>query len=63
MYRCDLFYIMVEGKAFMEKCKKYKYGPSDILSINFKLGQAFWIQASFSEMWLLYDKRIDDKNV
>lgn len=50
MYRCDLFYIMVEGKAFMEKCKKYKDGPSDILSINFKLGQAFWIQASFSEM-------------
>lgn len=50
MYRCDLFYIMVEGKAFMEKCKKYKYGPSDILSINFNLGQAFLIQASFSEM-------------
>lgn len=50
MYRFDLFYIMVEGKAFMEKCKKCKYGPSDILSTNFNLGQAFSIQASFSEM-------------
>lgn len=43
MYRCDFFYIMVEGKVFMEKCKKYKYGFLDILFINFKLGQVFWI--------------------
>lgn len=26
MDRCDFFYIMVEGKVFIEKCKKYKDG-------------------------------------